>query len=262
MLDPHFHLYDRALLGHITKVHEFMNLTLSFSDRYTANYTGSLFVFGKPGDMPLDVEEQTDWDAILGAAIELNKALDVLLGHVREQFLEIDIKELSLAAWRDYQDFEKTVEKERTSGTDTPQRFYRRDVHLEYRVNADANVVNNYLLGAYTGIMRTIHVGDSEYLLTDIRAFSPEEHATFQYGLIASGRKETAQHGYFLVGETKMTSDPLMEAVPEMFFITISQGQKDVSMVNFDTDTRELQPFSDGMVQELGKAFSVTSLST
>jgi hypothetical protein len=140
---------------------------------------------------------------------------------------------------------------------DIIQRFYWRTVHLDYMVNADAEVVYYFLLQNYTGIMHTAESENSTYFLDEIRAFNPKEHDTFQYGFIAGGHKMTARNKYVQIAGMKMTADPLFEKMPEMFFITISQGQKNTSIVSFDTDIRQLHAFTVGLERGLSKAFSV-----
>lgn len=137
------------------------------------------------------------------------------------------------------------------------QKFYWRAVHLEYKVNADAKVVNNYLLQNYTGISHYIKKDKETYFIDGIQTFDPERDQTFQYGFIAEGHKETARYGYTEEAGMKMTHDPLFEPVPEMFLITISQGQKETSILSFDTDNRHAHMFTTGLVRELRKAFKV-----
>ena len=136
-------------------------------------------------------------------------------------------------------------------------RFYMRSVHLEYKVNADAKVVNNYLLQHYTSISYYVEFDKTTFQVDKIESFTPESHDVFQYGFVAQGHSSTAVHGYFTVGEARMTADPVLKAIPEMFVITISQGQKDISILSFDTDVKHAHMFTTGLVRELSKAFSV-----
>ncbi|HXQ34362.1 MAG TPA: hypothetical protein VN843_10145 [Anaerolineales bacterium] len=137
-------------------------------------------------------------------------------------------------------------------------RFHRRTVHLEWRVNADAQVVNNYLLQHYVGVLHTLTTADRvRYEVDRIESFNPQNHDVFQYGFIAHGKKVTPTHKTFMVGESEMTIDSRIEALSDMFFITISQGKKDVSIVSFDTDFRDTHQFTVGLRRELAKAFNV-----
>ncbi|MDP1624632.1 MAG: TIR domain-containing protein, partial [bacterium] len=140
-------------------------------------------------------------------------------------------------------------------------KFYRRAIHLEYKINADAKTINDYLLQLYTGIAFFVEAFDSVYQVDTIEAFTPDGHNVFQWGFVASGTKETAQHGYTTVAGMKITPDPAIEPVPEMFLISISQGQNGVSILSFDTDVNHAHMFTTGLVQDLRKAFSVQLLN-
>ncbi|MDP2776302.1 MAG: hypothetical protein Q8O48_01560, partial [Anaerolineales bacterium] len=80
-------------------------------------------------------------------------------------------------------------------------------------------------------------------------------------GFIVKGHCSNAVHGFFSVGEARMTADPKLESVPELFVITISQGQKDVSILSFDTDVKHAHMFTTGLVRMLSKAFSIRNIS-
>jgi hypothetical protein len=119
----------------------------------------------------------------------------------------------------------------------------------------------HYLLQLYTGIAFFVEAFDSVYQVDTIEAFTPDGHNVFQWGFVASGTKETAQHGYTTVAGMKITPDPAIEPVPEMFLISISQGQNGVSILSFDTDVNHAHMFTTGLVQDLRKAFSVQLLN-
>ena len=140
-------------------------------------------------------------------------------------------------------------------------KFYRRAIHLEYKINADAKTINDYLLQLYTGIAFFVEAFNGIYQVDTIEAFIPDGHNVFQWGFVASGTKETARHGYVTVADIKMTLDPAIEPVPEMFLISISQGQNGVSILSFDTDVKHAHMFTTGLVQDLRKAFSVQLLN-
>ena len=55
--------------------------------------------------MPLDSQQQRDWDSIASTADELRGMLDEFLGYVRENYVEINLEELSTAAWNIYVKF-------------------------------------------------------------------------------------------------------------------------------------------------------------
>lgn len=136
-------------------------------------------------------------------------------------------------------------------------KFIRRFYHAEYRVNANADAVNNFLLQYYAGIPIYNEQGNVTYIKEEIKAFDPKQGETFQYGFIAGGIKSTAIHGYYTVAGMKVTDNPIYELIPEMFFVTISQGAKNVAIVAFDADTKAIASFSQGLLSELRKGFSV-----
>ena len=140
-------------------------------------------------------------------------------------------------------------------------KFYRREIHLEYKINADAKVINNYLLQHYISISHKVNFDKLTLCIDRIEAFNPTEHDVFQYGFVAKGHSSTAVHHYFTVGEVVMTADPKLEAIPELFVITISQGQKEVSILSFDTDVKHAHMFTTELVRMLNKAFSIRIIS-
>lgn len=141
--------------------------------------------------------------------------------------------------------------------TSNRQRFYRRSIHLEYKINADAQIVNNYLLQSYTSISHLIEIENVIYIVEGIQAFNPNIDDVFQFGFVAHGRKEIAVHGYQTIAGAKITPDPIIEPVAEIFVVTINQGQRDVSILSFDTEIKHAHMFTTELVKALNKAFSV-----
>ena len=102
-----FYLYDEKAKTALAAVHREWHTTISFSEHYDTTFTGGSHIFHNRMDLPLDEEQQKDWDTIAAAARSLRKCADTLLEHVRENYLEIDLDELSASAWKGYVDFEK-----------------------------------------------------------------------------------------------------------------------------------------------------------
>jgi hypothetical protein len=140
-------------------------------------------------------------------------------------------------------------------------KFFRRAIHLEYKINADAKIVNDFLLQRYAGIYFFVEVFNSVYQVDVIEAFVPDSKGVLQWGFVASGHKETARFGYTTIAGMKMTPDPIIEPISEMFLVSISQGQHGVSILNFDTDVEHAHMFTTGMIRELSKAFSIRLIS-
>lgn len=135
--------------------------------------------------------------------------------------------------------------------------FRERAIHLEWKLNADAEIVYRYLLQRYVGILHFHETDKNRYEIDRLESFNPKQHDVFQYGLIAHGKKVTFKHKLYKVGFMEMRADSVIEPIEEMFFITISQGKKDVSILSFDTDVRDTSQFTVGLVRELHKAFNV-----
>jgi hypothetical protein len=138
------------------------------------------------------------------------------------------------------------------------QKFYWRKIHLEYRINANAKEVNNYLLHNYVRIAHEVTFDNITYITSRIRAFEPGKDGTLQYGFVIEGSKHVARNKFVEVAGIRMTPDPVIETVPEMFFISVSQGQEGISILSFDTDYKHVHMFTTGLVQELTKAFTIT----
>jgi len=110
-----FYLYDQKLREKIETMHSSWGKSLSYGHRYHSSPGGSASFFSKPMDMPFNDEEQKDWDTISSELITLNTVFQEILNHIREHYLEIEVEELSKAAWKEYVtfmcDFEAKIEK-------------------------------------------------------------------------------------------------------------------------------------------------------
>lgn len=111
-----FHIYDNKLKELIDSVFEYWNMSLSYGHQYTAPPGRDTLYFVKPGDMPFDETEQKDWDAASDAVKNLSISLDNFLTYVKENYLEIDLKELSDIAWNNYIEFMKEIRSRYESG--------------------------------------------------------------------------------------------------------------------------------------------------
>jgi len=64
--------------------------------------------------MPLDDRQQEDWDKMQELGRKMRGALDGLLVHVRENYVDVDLEQTSRDAWREFiefqQDFKPRVE--------------------------------------------------------------------------------------------------------------------------------------------------------
>ena len=106
------------------------------------------------------------------------------------------------------------------------QQFYWRTIHLEYRVNADSDVILNYLMQQYISISHYLKVEDIDYVVDLIQIFTPEQEDVFQYGLIAKGHSENNIHKIKSPDGTFSSVDPLWEKYQKCFLLLLCKGKK------------------------------------
>lgn len=105
-----FYLYDVKARELVDEVYQHWATIVSFGHRYDMSYHGQSFIFRTPMDVLSD-EQQRDWKKIEQAARQLAQAVPALLNHVRENYLEIDLDEMSANAWRRYVNFHKEMDE-------------------------------------------------------------------------------------------------------------------------------------------------------
>lgn len=105
-----FYIYDTAAKKLLDDVYRSWWTTMSFGHRYDMSYHGQSFIFRSNMDM-LSEEQQRDWNKSKKAARQLAIALGGLLEHVRNNYLEIDLDEMSANAWRRYVNFHKEMDR-------------------------------------------------------------------------------------------------------------------------------------------------------
>ena len=101
-----FCLYDEKLKDLVIKIHSLWNKTLSYNQHYQRSLRHDLNIFSSH-DLPFTSKQQEDWDDIEEALRQLELVLDELLNYIRENYLEIDLKETTSTAWRKYINFMK-----------------------------------------------------------------------------------------------------------------------------------------------------------
>jgi hypothetical protein len=92
-----FHLYDGRLSGVVQTFHKNWAKTFSFGE-YFEGGRGNYSVWRMPGDVFKTRAEEEAWHAFQQAGNMAHRALNKLLKYVRDQYLEIDIRETSGAA--------------------------------------------------------------------------------------------------------------------------------------------------------------------
>jgi hypothetical protein len=138
--------------------------------------------------------------------------------------------------------------------------FYQLQYHKEYAVkNGSPKMIVDYLSSRLLKILRTIGTKDERitYYIDGVSYFAPQKESAFEYGVVMTGVRENAIHGFFEVAGMKMTADPESERLPEIFIISISQGgqgRSKTALMNFDTTVKDVMlPITRILVRELKK---------
>jgi len=113
--DYRFHLYDQEALNLVREVHKAWQDTLSFYRCYRTVPAGRYFYFFTPPWTPdnvSDIEQaEKDYAAVDALRQQLAIALRSLLTYIQENYVDIDLHELSVAAWNEYVDVNRSIEQ-------------------------------------------------------------------------------------------------------------------------------------------------------
>jgi hypothetical protein len=102
-----FHLYDKELERAFRGLHDAWNVSVRYNQFYHSNVNGSAHIFSNPGDAPFTDNQQKAWDKIIEANSKMRESLNAILDIVRNNYLDVDIDETNLQAWREFVDFKK-----------------------------------------------------------------------------------------------------------------------------------------------------------
>jgi hypothetical protein len=103
-----FHLYNNELENAFRGLHEAWNVSVRYYQQYYhSNINGSAHIFSNPGDAPFTDNQQNAWDKIVEANSKMREQINTILNIVRNNYLDVDIDETNLQAWREYVDFKK-----------------------------------------------------------------------------------------------------------------------------------------------------------
>lgn len=94
-----FNFYDKRLQALITSIHENWATTLRFDHEYMPSANGSQYIFQNNMDLPLPKSRKDNWDTIQDAARSLLTDTRTLIQYIHEEYLEIDVDQLSEQAW-------------------------------------------------------------------------------------------------------------------------------------------------------------------
>jgi hypothetical protein len=106
---PSFHLYDGRLMELAERLHKAWDLCTSRGAYYRDRPGSDVHVFGMGRGLGQDEDEQKVWEELVKGRDEMDGALSALLKYVREEYLEIDVDELSQLAQKEYLDFQKRM---------------------------------------------------------------------------------------------------------------------------------------------------------
>ena len=99
--NPLFHIYNDDLKDAFCSFKKYFFECVSHGDQYHSGANSNLY-FSNPNDEPLTNEQEIEWKKIELSRDCLHKSLNNLLSIIREQYLEINIKETNKNAWNSY----------------------------------------------------------------------------------------------------------------------------------------------------------------
>lgn len=106
-----FHLYNDEVLKLLNKIYKHWGVLLSFGEHYFDKAHTDVYKFIFPNDKKQYEKAEKDFEIILKNKKLLSKTFKALLSIVREQYLEIDMKETSKKAFEDYLSYQSAYEK-------------------------------------------------------------------------------------------------------------------------------------------------------
>lgn len=102
-----FHLYRNDILKLLNKIFNQWEILLSFGQHYTSNSQTNNYKFSYPIDIEQYELAKKDLSILLKNKMLLSKSFKQLLIIIREQYMEIDLKETSKIAFEDYLSYQK-----------------------------------------------------------------------------------------------------------------------------------------------------------
>lgn len=111
------HIYDVSLREKLENFRICWEHTLNFGHLFKPSRDGKNYILHMPMDYFTDEKSESDYNELRGESIRLNRIFKDLIIYIRENYLEVEINELSENALRHYIDHEKeTLEKLENSG--------------------------------------------------------------------------------------------------------------------------------------------------
>lgn len=106
-----FHLYDEELETRLVRFKGIWGATLNFGHRYLPNISGKDYHFYRGANSYLDPEVQKDYTTISELTQQLRVEFKSLIKFIREWYIEVDIDQLSTAAFNKFKDFQSDAKK-------------------------------------------------------------------------------------------------------------------------------------------------------
>lgn len=102
-----FYIYDEKASNLVTGVLEGWSGCLSHGEEFRMGSNPHISIFSNPGDAPLSDKQEESWEHINDSRALLKNSLDQLIEYIRNDYLEIDVDELSSNAWKSYVEYER-----------------------------------------------------------------------------------------------------------------------------------------------------------
>lgn len=104
----HFHLYDLEALKLVKQLYKSWNESFS-AEAYRDTSDPNLLKFGTNPGIPLTEKDKADYQKALKGVRKFRLTLKRLLNYLRNNYLEIDIEDLSRQAYEEYKDYYKDM---------------------------------------------------------------------------------------------------------------------------------------------------------
>jgi len=104
-----FHIYDSVLNEKLFNFRNSWENTLNFENLFRPLPNGKDFIFHMPFDVFQDEQTESGYNELRGEGIRLGRFFKELIIYIRENYLEVELNELSEQAKKQYIDFEKEI---------------------------------------------------------------------------------------------------------------------------------------------------------
>jgi hypothetical protein len=101
-----FHLYDTDLLAKMNLLHSSWEQSLSFHEHFMPNGAGDMYQFVHRHHSS-GSENHPAFKQLQQAALSTKKTLGEVMDHIRKEYVEVDLQELSAVAWEEFQEWKK-----------------------------------------------------------------------------------------------------------------------------------------------------------